>query len=79
MRWRQTCEEASPFDHQLGDGNTTVALKVGSQRVALTTAQVEEAIFWLGRIRAAMSPSEPAICPDAPDGSADNKSPGSAN
>ena len=39
----------SPFDEQLGDGNTTVAITVDAKRLTLTTAQVEEAIWWLGQ------------------------------
>jgi hypothetical protein len=49
----------SPFDEQLGDGNTAVTIAIGAQRLTLTTAQIEEAIWWLGQIRAAMLPTEP--------------------
>ena len=49
----------SPFDEQLGDGNTTVAITVDAKRLTLTTAQVEDAIWWLGQIRAVMLPPEP--------------------
>jgi hypothetical protein len=50
----------SPFNEQLGEGRATVTITVAGQLVTLTTAQVEEAIWWLGQIRAVMLPSEPS-------------------
>ena len=49
----------SPFGEHLDDGNTTVAITVEAKRLTLTTGQVEEAIWWLGQIRAVMLPPEP--------------------
>jgi hypothetical protein len=49
----------SPFEEQFGDGNAMVTITVGDQRTKLTTAQMENAIWWLGAIRAAMVPQEP--------------------